>query len=129
MSWPIFGAVSITRALVANRPSEPRRLAVAVQVPLAFRDRDRLEPDRVGLLVEVEDPQRPGHREAVGQPVAEVGAVDAASVRQGTPSAATSRCSGGTSWKNGCRDQDWTCLTKIRNVVLAAGTGPCPVTQ
>jgi hypothetical protein len=54
---------------------EPRRLDVAVQVPLEVRDRDRLEPHGVGLLVEVEDPQRPGHREAVGEPVPEVGPV------------------------------------------------------
>jgi hypothetical protein len=40
-----------------------------------------------------------------------------------------SRCSGGTNWKNGCRAQDWMCLTKIRKVSVPLTVAAVPVTQ
>ena len=60
----------------AGEPAEEvGRPVVARLVPLPLDDGNLLEPDGRGLLVEVEHRQRAGHRQPVGEPVTEVGAV------------------------------------------------------
>ena len=93
-----------------GRPARPE----AVEVPRHRGGRHATSSSQMlaERVVEVEHAVGGRHQQAVGQPGGEVGAVDEASVRHGTPAAATSRMSSGTLSNSGERDQFWITLTK-----------------